>query len=76
MNRAAVVAGELTGVRRAKQTRFLNELGVNGIQKDSTCTAHAEHVREVLRELSEAQIIENRARVRKRMIDVHGADHD
>ena len=33
-------------------------------------------MREVLRELSEAQILENRARVRKHMIDVHGADLD
>ena len=76
VNRATVVAGELTGVRRAKQTRFLNKLGVDGIQKDSTYTAHAEHVREVLRELSEAQILENRARVRKHMMEVHGADTD
>ena len=76
MNRAAVVTGELTGVRRARQTRFLNELGVDDIQKDSTYTAHAEHVREALRELSEAQILDNCARVRKHMIEVHGAVPD
>ena len=49
---------------------------MDGIQKDSTYTAHAEHVREVLCELSEAQILENRARVRKHMIEVHGAVPD
>ena len=76
VNRAAVVAGELTGVRRARQTRFLNNLGVDGIQKDSTYSAHAEHLREALRELSEAQILANRARVREHLLEVHGAVTD
>ena len=75
INRAACAAGEMTGVRRAKQTRLLNLMGVDGVQKDSTYAAHAAVVHAALEQLSEDQLVANRVKVRKYLIE-NGADPD
>ena len=75
INRAACAAGEMTGVRRAKQTRLLNLMGVDGVQKDSTYAAHAAVVHAALEQLSEDQLVANRVKVRNYLID-NGAEPD
>jgi len=75
INRAAGAAGEMTGVRRAKQTRLLNLMGVDGVQKDLTYAAHAAVVHAALEQLSEDQLVANRVKVREYLI-ASGAEPD
>ena len=76
INRLAAFSGDLSGVRRRAQTKFLNGMGVDGLQNDKAYAAHGAHLHGVLQELGEAQLRKNRAAVRAHMIEVHGAEPD
>ena len=58
------------------RTKFLNCLGVDGLQDDKAYAAHGAHLHGVLEVLGEAQLRKNRAAVRAHMIEVHGAEPD
>jgi hypothetical protein len=76
INRLAAFSGDLSGVRRHTQTKFLNGMGVDGLQDNKAYAAHGAHLHPVLEEVSEAQLRKNRALVRAHMIEVHGAEPD
>ena len=44
INRLAVFSGDLRGVRRRAQTKFLNGLGVDGLRDDKSYAAHGTHL--------------------------------
>ena len=69
INRAAVTAGGLSGVRCARQTSMFTMMGVKGLSKDKTWTAHSDEVGYVVDEAHHDQIIENRVRVRSFMVE-------
>ena len=76
INRLAAFSGDLSAVRRSAQTKFLNGMGVDGLQDNKAYAAHGAHLHSILEELSEAQLRKNRALVRAHMVEVHGAEPD
>jgi hypothetical protein len=76
INRLAAFSGDLSDVRRHTQTKFLNGMGVDGLQDNKAYAAHAARLHPVLEELSEAQLLKNRALVQAHMIEVHDAEPD
>lgn len=67
VNRAAVTAGELCGVRRERQTKMLMMMGIKGIMKDKTWMVHADEVYLEVEYVHYNQIKENRRKVRAYM---------
>ena len=45
INRLAAFSGDLSGVRRRAQTKFLNGMGVDGLQDDKAYAAHGAHLK-------------------------------
>lgn len=76
INRLAVFSGDFSGLQRMAQKKFLNSMGVDGLQNDKVYAAHGMRLHSVLEELSEAQLRKKRALVRAHMIEVHGAEPD